>query len=109
MKDKKHVERMISYCEKIQRYMIDVSTILDFSTNEEKADAVILNLQQIGETAKKVSKDLINKNKAIQWKGIKGLRDHIAHEYEGIKYDIIFETSKKDISDLLFQLKQIKY
>ncbi len=55
MKDEKYVKRIINYCNKIIRYLKTVETIDEFTSNEEKVDAVLLNLEQVGETAKKLS------------------------------------------------------
>ena len=55
MKDNIYIDRIIKYAKKIGRYIEEVDTFKDFENNDEKADAVILNLEQIGETAKKLS------------------------------------------------------
>ncbi len=54
MKDKIY-DRTIKYAKKIGRYMHKADPFTDFENNDEKVDAVILNLEQIGETAKKLS------------------------------------------------------
>jgi len=54
-------------------------------------DAVILNLEQIGETAKKLSNETTSIYPNINWLSIIGLRNMISHEYEGIKLEIIYE------------------
>jgi uncharacterized protein with HEPN domain len=52
MKDKIYIDRIIKYAKKICRYTEEVDTFTDFENNDEKVDAVILNLEQIGETAR---------------------------------------------------------
>ena len=49
MKDKIYIDCIIKYAKKIGRYMEEVDTFTDFEYNDEKVDAVILNLEQIGE------------------------------------------------------------
>lgn len=53
MNDTRYLERLIKYGEKIEMYMRNVASFDEFSSNPEKVDAIILNLEQIGETAKK--------------------------------------------------------
>mgnify|MGYP000854532729 CR=1 FL=1 len=55
MKEKEYIDCIIKYATKIGKYVEGVSHFQDFQSNEEKVDAVILNLEQIGETAKKLS------------------------------------------------------
>ena len=55
MKAKKYIERIVLYSNKILKYINDI--ILDeFILDNEKIDAILLNLQQIGQTAKKTIK-----------------------------------------------------
>lgn len=57
MKDNKYLERIVIYSNKISRYLEGVNSFNDFESNEEKVDAILLNLEQIGETAKKLSEN----------------------------------------------------
>ncbi|MCK4551573.1 MAG: DUF86 domain-containing protein [Tenericutes bacterium] len=104
MKDKEYMKRLIKYCEKIVMYMKEVKSYEDFSSNLEKVDAVILNLEQIGETAKKLSDGGKKVYPDINWLSIIGLRNMISHEYEGIKLEIIYDIAINKISYLLNKL-----
>jgi uncharacterized protein with HEPN domain len=104
MRDKEYIQRMIKYCEKIMLYMKKVKSFEDFSSNPEKVDAVILNLEQIGETAKKLSNETTSIYPNINWLSIIGLRNMISHEYEGIKLEIIYDIAISKISYLLEQI-----
>lgn len=107
MKDKKYLERIINYIEKINKYMEPVNDAESFKLNQEKVDAVILNLEQIGETAKKISRRLKSNNLEIEWIKIIALRNLISHEYEGIDVNMIYETVTIELNELLLQLKKI--
>jgi len=85
MKDRSYIERIVIYSEKIIKYTREIKMFSDFSSNDEKIDAVILNLEQIGETAKKISTETKGFCSDINWPSIIGLRNMISHEYEGIK------------------------
>lgn len=105
MKEAKYVERIIGYATKITRYLRAVEDAQSFSENEEKVDAVLLNLEQIGETAKKLSESfrLIYPN--IEWNKIIGLRNLISHEYEGVDVTLIYNVARINIPQLLKYLK----
>jgi uncharacterized protein with HEPN domain len=104
MKDKSYLERMVKYSTKIIKYMDGVKSFEEFEVNEEKMDAIVLNLEQIGETAKKLSFETKEKFSSIKWPSIIGLRNMISHDYEGIKLTIIFEIATKNIPELLENL-----
>jgi len=70
-------------------------------------DAVSLNLEQIGETAKKISDKTKIKFHYIEWRKIIGLRNLISHEYEGINNEIVFFILTSEIPKLLIQLNYL--
>lgn len=104
MKGKEYIERILKYANKIAKYMSNVNSFNVFSENEEKVDAVILNLEQIGETAKKLSEIVKEDYKEIKWTNIIGLRNMISHEYEGISLEIIYHIATKSVRDLVNKL-----
>jgi uncharacterized protein with HEPN domain len=106
MKDNIYIERIIKYAQKITHYMVGINTFEEFSSKDEKIDAVILNLEQIGETAKKISMETKMNYPNIHWPGITGLRNIISHEYEGIRLLIIYEIASINIEELLKNLKR---
>jgi len=106
MKDNIYIDRIIKYAQKINQYMKGTHTFDDFSSNDEKIDAVILNLEQIGETAKKISVETKMNYPSFHWPGIIGLRNIISHEYEGIHLLIIYEIATINIKELLKYLKR---
>jgi len=106
MKDNKYIDRIIKYIIKINTYMQSVSLFEEFLQNDEKVDAVIFNLEQIGETAKKLTKETKLVYNTINWPSIIGLRNMISHEYEGIKIEIIYEIVQNSLSTLLTSLNE---
>jgi uncharacterized protein with HEPN domain len=107
MNDHKYLLRIVTYCEKIMTYMETVKSFTEFNNNNEKVDAVSLNLEQLGETAKKLSDSLKQQHSAIEWPKIIGLRNVISHDYEGIKRDIIYDIATSQIPTLLHTIKHL--
>lgn len=72
----------------------------EFFKKIEKQDAVLRNLEIIGEAVKNLSADFRKKHKDIEWKNIVGMRDKIIHFYFGIKWDIVWSIIKNKIPEL---------
>ncbi|MCD6482341.1 MAG: DUF86 domain-containing protein [Candidatus Izimaplasma sp.] len=72
-----------------------------FILNEEKIDAVVLNLEQIGESVKKLSDNYKETHTDIDWINIAGLRNLIPHEYEGVNLVLIYNIATIGINELL--------
>jgi Uncharacterized conserved protein len=86
-------------CEKILRF----TRQMDFSGfvgDERTYDAVIRNLEIIGEAAKRLPDETSKQISGIEWKKIKGLRDVIVHEYFGIDTEIVWNVVCNKIPEL---------
>lgn len=70
-------------------------------------DATIFAISQIGELVKNISKETMNKYTNIEWNMIKGLRNRIVHDYEGISLKSIWYILKNDILELKIEIQKI--
>ncbi|MGE4505282.1 MAG: DUF86 domain-containing protein [Desulfovibrionaceae bacterium] len=90
------------HCEKVLSKM-DGKTIEDWGKDENLRDAVCLRLQQLAECVKKQVRcdaDLPARFPHIPWDEIIRFRDKIAHHYEGVDYDMVWEIIETDIPPL---------
>ncbi len=69
----------------------------DFAANEMIQDAVIRNIEIIGEATKKISDNLKSSHPNIPWKEMAGMRDKLIHDYMGIDVAVVWKTVEKDI------------
>jgi len=101
MKSKEYMSfiKVIEYIEKVIKYT-DGYTFEMFCNDEKTVDATIFAISQIGELVKNISKETMNKYKNIEWNMIKGLRNRIVHDYEGIKLNNIWYVVSNDIIEL---------
>lgn len=100
------IKKMIEYINKALRYTKDCD-FQTFSNNEEKVDATVFAISQIGELVKNISKETMEKYSQIEWIIIKNLRNKIVHDYEGIKLNFIWDIITEDIVKLKTDLEKI--
>lgn len=63
-------------------------------------DAVIRNLEIIGEAARNLSDEVKKKYPEIPWKNMIGLRNILIHEYSGIDESIIWEVATRNLKEV---------
>jgi uncharacterized protein with HEPN domain len=103
---KVYLEDILEAIGKIQRYTANLSQEA-FSGDERTLDAVVRNLEIIGEASKKVPGKIRSKYPEVEWKRIAGLRDILIHEYFGIDIDIIWDIVQNKLPVLEKQINQI--
>ena len=92
---------------RIQERTAQIHSVDDFiasSTGMEKLDAACMVLLAIGEAVKTLDKltekQLLPSYPSIDWKGIMGVRDIIAHHYFQVDPDAVFDILANDIEPL---------
>ena len=76
--------------------------------NDEMAfDAVVRNIEIIGEAAKNVPEEMKQLHKEIPWEKIAGMRNKMIHEYFGVDIEILWQTIKEDLPKLKQQVEAI--
>ena len=101
-----YINDILKCIKKIKRYIKS----LDFDSfilDEIIYDAVIRNLEIIGEASNKIPKSIQKNYDQIEWRKISGLRNILIHNYSGIDDDIIWDVIKKKLPVLEKQLKLI--
>ncbi len=63
-------------------------------------DAVVRNLEIIGEAVKNISTELRESHPGVPWKRIAGMRDKMIHEYFGVDLHLVYEVVQGAIPDL---------
>jgi uncharacterized protein with HEPN domain len=103
---KVYLEDILEAIGKVQRYTANLSQEA-FSGDERTLDAVVRNLEIIGEASKNVPRKIRSKYPEVEWKRIAGLRDILIHEYFGIDIDIIWDIVQNKLPELKKQINQI--
>ena len=77
-----------------------------FLRDTKVQDAVVRNLEIIGEAVKNLSPDFRRKYKDLDWKRIAGFRDRVIHHYFGVNWDIVWDVVRHKVPELKAQLPQ---
>lgn len=89
---------------KIQAYTANLS-FAELKLDNKTLDAVVRNLEIIGEAVKNIPENIRIQYASIEWKKISGLRDMLIHEYFGIDAAIIWDIIQNKLPALQKELK----
>ncbi len=89
------------------RMYTDAMTYERFLADVKTQDAVIRNLEVMGEATKSLSTELRVKHPDVPWKGMAGVRDRLVHHYFGVNLDIVWHIVTAELSVLEFQIEVI--
>lgn len=92
--------------DRIEQYIENLSFDA-FSNDRKSVDAVVRNLEIIGEVANRLPDEFKEKYSEIEWHKVVGLRHRIVHEYFGIDLEIIWQILRKDLPGLKKKIMQI--
>ncbi len=82
-------------------------TFEGFAEDTKTVDAVIRNLEIMGEASKHIPKRVKDKHPGIDWKAMSGMRNILAHEYFGVRMGIIWKTIKERLPELRHKIEEI--
>jgi len=91
-----HIKEAI---ETIEGYLTDVD-FQKFSENKMIFDAVVRELEIIGEAANNIDGDFQKQFPEVPWRKIIGMRNNIAHEYFAVNKEVVWKTCKKNLPEL---------
>ena len=94
-----YLEDILGAISKIRRYTDGLSK-QGFAADEKTLDAVIRNLEVIGEAVKQLPADLRARQPGLDWQKIAGLRDILIHQYFGIDVDILSDIIQNKLPAL---------
>lgn len=99
-----YLDDIIKSCDKILKYTKGI-TFEEFIANDLVYDAVIRNLEILGEATKQLPQDLRNRYLDTEWRNIAGLRDILAHAYFQVRDEIIWDTVQNKVQLLKTQIQ----
>ncbi len=78
-----------------------------FIKDKKTVDAVVRNLEIIGEAAGHIPESIRKRFPNIPWKAIAGMRNKLIHEYFGIDTEILVKTVYESLPELKESLEKV--
>ena len=109
MSKRKDVDLIRDIVESIERIISSTRNTAynDFVHDHKTQDAVIRNIEIMGEAVKSLSEKTRIDNANIPWNNIAGTRDKLIHDYFGVDIDEVWLTAKNDLPALKSRLEAI--
>lgn len=79
-----------------------------FMNTDMVRDAVLRNLQVIGQSAKNISEKVKEAHPEIDWRGMIAFRNALVHDYLGIDLEQVWVIVERDLPDLQRKIKAIQ-
>ena len=95
-----YIQRIKRDLEFIVVHMQDVD-LEELNANEILLDSMLFRMIQISENAKNLSEEYKQARSHIPWNALYGLRNRIVHDYGNVDLNVVYETLKNDIPELL--------
>jgi uncharacterized protein with HEPN domain len=102
------IQDILMAIEKIDSY-IEGMNASQFKKNNLVIDAVIRNLEVIGEASKSIPLNIRHHYSDIPWNEMTGMRNILIHEYFGVDVTTVWHTAKKYLPPLKKQLIAIHF
>ncbi|MFT4066554.1 DUF86 domain-containing protein [Paraburkholderia sp.] len=108
--------RLPDYLDHMQQAATDACSFVaglakdDFLEDKRTQQAVIMSLIIIGEAATKVMDgytEFAQTHPEVPWRGMRGMRNRIAHGYFDINLDVVWDTVQTALPELLRQLPAV--
>ena len=97
-----YLEHILQAIERIERHTADVDE-MDFLASELIQDAVIRNLEVIGEAAnniQRVDAAFAMAHGEVPWQVMYAMRNRLSHGYDRVDFEIVWKTIHRDLPDL---------
>lgn len=104
-----YLEHILQAINRINNYTNDISEAL-FLQNELIQDAVIRNIEIIGEASRNIDRhypDFTAKHPEVPWNDLYWMRNRVSHGYFSVDFELVWKTLEKDLPELDEQIQTI--
>lgn len=100
------LRHILDCIEKIGRYLQNYD-FEKFQNDDLVTDAVVRNVEIIGEAANNLTRDFRSKTPSIEWRKIINTRNRIIHGYATVDLEIIWNITQNDLKPLKEEIEKI--
>lgn len=104
--DQTYLKHILEAIEKIESY-VGATDFTAFQKNNMMIDAVVRELQIIGEATKQISDDFRAQHNNIPWPKIRAMRNYLVHEYFGVNIKVVWDTCSNNLPVLKTYVREL--
>jgi uncharacterized protein with HEPN domain len=104
--DTAYLQHLLDAILKVESYLLGVDQA-GFLGDARTQDAVVRQLEIIGEATKKLSPESRRRSPATPWQDIAGMRDKLIHDYFDVDLRRVWNTAKRDLPPLKATVVQL--
>ena len=102
------LEKIKIYAEQATQFKKGM-TFEEFSDDPKTISACVFNLSQIGEMVTRLDSDFLDANSHIPWYKMRGMRNRIIHNYEGIQLNIVWDVLVDFLPELIKNINELRH
>jgi uncharacterized protein with HEPN domain len=100
------LKHILESIKKIEGYLANFNEE-KFSQNSLQQDAVLRQLEIIGEASKNISAELKENNPQVEWRKMAGTRDRLAHGYFSVDIEVVWLITQEFLPTLKIEIEKI--
>jgi len=104
--DKDRVSDIVEAARRVAVYTAGM-TYEGFRADTRTQDAVVRNLEIIGEATKRLSADLRAAYPDIPWRSMAAVRDRLIHDYSGVNLDVVWHIAVVELPDVALRIEAL--
>lgn len=97
-RDTLYLRHILDAIQKIERYAQGGHD--EFVAESLRHDAVIRQLEIVGEAAKRLSPQVLSRSPDVPWRQVAGMRDVLIHDYMGVDLERVWNVVQQDLPSL---------
>jgi len=97
-RDRDTLDRIIECIEAIDAYVDRLG--VDWPTDGMAVDAIAKRVEEIGEVVKRVTPETLTTIPEVNWRGVKGMREVITHDYDEVDTEVLAGAVRDDLPGL---------